>query len=550
MKRKKKIFLDDKLTFPFGLKIESKTKNGLKDCYYQGNLYVSGNQLCEAVSKINNKLTSLHEVLGIQDKNENGDHIFIGIYDYDETFTILNEKLGDIKKYSGILLGSDITPTYSKLEKEGKVIEVEVNVDSHWVKEDGCSTTYLDIDPDYLEELITQQIGSSQTLNLMQSMKDTFGSIDFAIDYYKKGLCKIRDCESVINGFLSENDKEIVKVIKILHDRYQEEHEDWLDGDNEDLEPTDPLEKDEEEITKVFIEDKKKFLDNINFYINPEFFELFKEVLPPDFRNFAYEYFNWSLNDIGYGGYRDIGVNLRISTTSLWFNLASVPKETKEILTEKLHYVLDYLKKKYKEIEDKINSLTEILAIRIPITVYKIGVNDMIKLANISCNNSVEFVNYDSIEVILEADLSKLDSFKYYIDSQCRIIIITTKGEFYKFIPNTSIQDIKSPTFEDHIKSSLEQKANKELELLESKTLEHFNRIFSGGDTEDNMQGQLRKNTDYMDLVERAIDAELELKYVTERLPDDMKELYAKTDWYMYQYLQAEATNGVLKQSL
>ena len=53
-----------------------------------------------------------------------------------------------------------------------------------------------------------------------------------------------------------------------------------------------------------------------------------------------------------------------------------------------------------------------------------------------------------------------------------------------------------------------------------------------------------------MDLVERAIDAELELKYVTKRLPDNMKELYAKTDWYMYQYLQGEAANGVLKQSL
>jgi hypothetical protein len=549
MKRKKKVFLDDKLTFPFGLKIAPKTKNRLKDCYYQGNLNVSGNQLCEAVSKINNNLTSLHEVLGIQDKNEKGDHIFIGIYDSDETFTILDEKLEDIKKYSGILLGSYITPTYSKLEKEGKVIEVEVNVDCYRVKADG-TTTYLDIDYDYLEELITQQIGSSQTLNLMQSMKDTFGSIDFAIDYYKKGLCKIRDCENVVNGFLSEKDEEIVKVIKILHDSYQEEHKVWLNGDDEDPEPIDPLEKDEEKITKVFIEDKKKFLDNINSYINPEFFELFKEVLPPDFRNFAYEYFNWSLNDIGYGGYRDIGVNLRISTTSLWFNLASVPKETKEILTEKLHYVLDYLKEKYKEIDDKINTLTEILAIRIPIMVYKIGVNDMIKLANISCNNSVEFVNYDSIEVISEADLSKLDSFKYYIDSQCRIIIITTKGEFYKFIPNTSIKDIKSPTFEDHIKTSLEQKVNKELELLKGKTLEHFNRIFSEGDTEDYMQDQLRKNTDYMDLVERAIDAELELKYVTERLPENMKELYAKTDWYMYQYLQGEAANGVLKQSL
>lgn len=541
MKRKKKIFLDDKLTFPFGLKIVSKTKN---DFYYQGNLYVSGNQLCEAVSKINNNLTSLHEVLGIQDINENGDHIFIGIYDYDETFTILDEKLGDIKKYS-----NDITPTYSKLEKEGNVVEVGVNVDSHWVKEDG-STTYLDIDPDYLEELITQQIGSSQTLNLMQSMKDDFGSIDHAIDYYRKGLCKIRDCENVVNGFLSENDEDIVKVIKILHDIYQEERKDWLDGDNEDPEPIDPLEKDEEEITKVFIEDKKKFLDNINSYIKPEFFELFKAVLPPDFRNSAYEYFSWSLNDVGYGGYRDIRVNLEIFTTSLWFDLASVPKETKEILTEKLHYVLDYLKEKYKEIEDKINTLTEILAIRIPITVYKIGVSDMIKLANISCNNSVEFVNYDSIEVISEANLNKLDSFKYYIDSQCRIIIATTKGEFYKFIPNTSIQDIKSPTFEDHIKTSLEQRVNKELELLKGKTLEHFNRIFSRGNTEDNVQDQLRKNPDYMDLVERAIDAELELKYVIERIPDNMKELYAKTDWYMYQYLQAEATNGVLKQSL
>ena len=549
MKRKKKIFLDDKLTFPFGLKIESKTKNELKDCYYQGNLYVSGNKLCEAVSKINNNLTSLHEVLGIQDKNENGDHIFIGIYDYDETFTILDEKLGDIKKYSGVLLGSDITPTYSKLEKEGKVIEVEVNVDSCWVKEDG-STTYLDIDPDYLEELITQRIGSSQTLNLMQSMKDTFGSIDFAIDYYKKGLCKIIDCESVVNGFLSEKDEEIVKVIKILHNRYQKDHKDWLEGDDGNLEPIDPLEKEEEEITKVFIEDKKKFLDNINSYINPEFFELFKAVLPPDFMNFAYEYFSWSQYDIGYGGYRDKGVNLEIFTTSLWFNLTSVSQETKEILTGKLHYVLNYLKEKYKELEYKINSLTEILAIKIPITVYKIGVNDMIKLANIACNNSVEFVNYDSIEVISEADLSKLDSFKYYIDSQCRIIIITTKGEFYKFIPNISIKDIKSPTFEDHIKTSLEQKVNKELELLKVKTLEHFNRIFSKGNTEDNMQDQLRKNPDYMDLVERAIDAELELKYVTERIPDNMKELYVKTDWYMYQYLQGEATNGVLKQSL
>lgn len=541
MKRKKKIFLDDKLTFPFGLKIVSKTKN---DFYYQGNLYVSGNQLCEAVSKINNNLTSLHEVLGIQDKNENGDHIFIGIYDYDETFTILEEKLGEFKKYS-----NDITPTYSKLEKEGNVVEVGVNVDSHWVKEDG-STTYLDIDPDYLEELITQQIGSSQTLNLMQSMKDDFGSIDHAIDYYRKGLCKIRDCENVVNGFLSENDEDIVKVIKILHDSYQEEHKVWLNGDNEDSGPIDPLEKEEEEITKVFIEDKKKFLDNINSYIKPEFFELFKAVLPPDFRNSAYEYFNWSLRDVGYGGYRDIRVNLEIFTTSLWFDLASVPKETKEILTEKLHYVLDYLKKKYKEIEDKINSLTEILAIKIPIMVYKIGVNDMIKLANISCNNSVEFVNYDSIEVISEANLNKLDSFKYYIDSQCRIIIATTKGEFYKFIPNTSIQDIKSPTFEDHIKTSLEQKVNKEFELLKGKTLEHFNRIFSRGNTEDNVQDQLRKNTDYMDLVERAIDAELELKYVIERIPDNMKELYAKTDWYMYQYLQGEAANGVLKQSL
>lgn len=548
MKRKKKIYLDDKLTFPFGLNLATKKKDGQKGCYYQGNLYVPGDLLNGAVSKINSSLTTLHEVLGIQEKNENGDHIFMGIDDVDETITVLDEKLEDLWKFRG-----DIIPNYSKIEKEGKIIKIEANIDSQWIKEDG-SSIWIDFDPDsnYFEELITQRVGgSTQTLNQIKSAKDTFGSIDFAIDCYKNELCKIRDCEDLVNGFLNGTDEEIVKVIRILHERYQKEFSDWNDQkSNEVLEPVDPLEKDEEEIIKVFIEDKKKFLDNIDSYIKPEFFELFKAVLPPDFRNFAYDYFSWSQYDIGYGGYRDKGVNLEIFTTNLWFNLTSISQETKKILTKKLHDVLNYLKKKYKELEYKINTLTEILAIKTPIMVYMIGVDDIIKLASICHNNSVEFVNYDSIEVISEANLSKLDSFKYYIDSQCRIIIITTKGEFYKFIPNISIQDIKSPTFEDHIKTSLEQKVYKELELLKFKTMEHFNSIFSGEYTWDNMQDQLRQNTDYMDLVERAIDAKLELRYVTEIIPDNMKELYVKTDWYMYQYLQGEATNGVLKQSL
>ena len=546
MKRKKKIFLDDKLTFPFGLKKVS--KNGQKDCYYRGNLYVPGDRLAEVVSKINSKITSLHEVLGIQDKDENGNHIFIGVDDVDDAISILDEKLEDYRRFN-----DDIIPEYSKIEKEGKIIKIEANIDSRWVKEDGSFIHLDNLDSNYLEERITQQIGSSQALNLMNSTKEDFWILDAAIDYFKKGLCKIRDCESVVNGFLSGNDEEIIKIIKILHDRYQKDHKDWSDlgcDEDPDPEPINPLEKDEEEIIKVFIEDKKKFLDNIDSYIKPEFFELFRAVLPPDFRNSSYDYFSWSQYDIGYGGYRDKGVNLEIFTTNLWFNLTSISQETKEILTKKLHDVLNYLKKKYKELEYKINTLTEILAIKTPIMVYKIGVDDIIKLAGICHNNSVEFVNYDSIEAISEENLSKLDSFKYYIDSQCRIIIITTKGEFYKFIPNISIQDIKSPTFEDHIKTSLEQKVNKELELLKVKTLEHFNKVFSGEFTGDNMQDRLRQNPDYMDLVERAIDAKLELRYVTERIPDNMKELYVKTDWYMYQYLQGEATNGVLKQSL
>jgi len=546
MKRKKKIFLDDKLTFPFGLKLVTKVKNGQIDCYNRGNLYVSGFQLTEAVRKIKGNLTTLHEVLGIQDENENGDHIFIGVEDVEENIAILDEKLEDLMRFSG-----DIIPKYSKIEKEGKIIKINVNIDSQCVKEDGSSTHVDNIDSDRLEELITQQIESPQTINQMQSIKDLFWSMDTAISFYKNGLSKIRDCENVLNGFLNGTDEEIVKVIRTLYDRFQKDHKNWIDADfsDEDKEPINPLEKDEKEVIKVFTEDKKKFLDNINSYIKPEFFELFRDILPPDFRDFSYDYVSWSHSDIGYGWYRDdSGINLEIYTTSFWFNIASVSQGTKEILTKKISDLLGYLNKKYKEVEDKVNSLTEILAIKIPIMVYKIGIDDMIKLASIYCN--IEFVNYDSIKVISEANLSKLDSFKYYIDSQCRIIIITTKGEFYKFIPNISIQDIKSPTFEDHIKTSLEQKVNKELELLKVKTLEHFNKVFSGESTGDNMQDRLRQNPDYMDLVEQAIDAKLELRYVTERIPENMKELYVKTDWYMYQYLQGEATNGVLKQSL
>lgn len=202
-----------------------------------------------------------------------------------------------------------------------------------------------------------------------------------------------------------------------------------------------------------------------------------------------------------------------------------IPPELKKILMKVLDESIDELDKRIRESQKNLDRINELMKIYVPFTYTLLGVDDKIKLAS-RLAKETEFINYDSLPDISLSTLNRKKSFNYFIDRNCRIIIIAN-SDFYKLTVSPTLlqRSLGFDDIVDEVNKELNQK-NRHLRQKEDELL--LKRIENNQVAPDD--GCLI-NSDYEKLVEsiRLLDAKLD--YLNS-VPEENRDLYAKLDWW------------------
>jgi hypothetical protein len=369
----------------------------------------------------------------------------------------------------------------------------------------------------------------------------------------RQELKEIQRCKRFISDLILGDDEHIEDSFRVLQEQYERLKKEWYLGDySDDDNPDEPFESLDKVLT-AFKENKKDFFENFGKYVYSEFFDLFKTRLPQDFLSFNSDLLqpvSWTLADVDQGYRPNKPSDFTIQEDSYWFRLYDLPIDIRDILIEKLRDAFDKAGFRERDLEEEIKTLENILRVRIPITLYVLGSNDILKIAN-KANKDLKFINYEDINEITESELSKLKNFKYYIDSNCRITIITNNNNsFYKFIPKVSIESLNAPTFYESVLKVLENKEKDLSEYIKNESLKFLRKRLNDPEKFRSSFSHYKGDEDYMDTIKDMIKIKSQLYYVTNIIPEDKRELYAKTDWYMCRFLQGESLHGVIEQTL
>ena len=540
------VYLDG-VTFPLGTEFISNQKANVNDCnYYNGKLKILYKELKKNASPLTdltniidvpkNCLIAVKEEL-ISSDEEKG---IKGCYNIKpNNFTSQNYNWDD----------DEITPS-TDIKPESEKLDLEINVDG---ETDDKIQLYFDYQ-DLKRILKRSKIDNQLRLAIEDILTNRgFNSISEALEMFKQELYEIQRCKRFISDLILGDDEHIEDSFKVLQEQYEMLQKEWYISDyDDDDSPSEPF-TDLDNVLAAFKENKKDFFENFGKYVYSEFFDLFKTILPQDFQSFNSNQLQpiiWMLSDVNQGYRPNRPPYFTVHEDSYWFRLYDLPIDIRDILIEKLRDAFGNIGIREKELEEEIKTLERVLKIRIPITLYILGSNDILEIANKS-NKDLKFINYESINEITESELSKLKNFKYYIDSNCRITIITNNG-YHKFIPKVSIESLTAPTFYESIQKVLENKEKDLSEYIKNESLKFLRERLN--DPEKFMNScsisHYKEDEDYMGTIKNMINIKNQLYYVTNIIPEDKRELYAKTDWYMCRFLQGESLHGVIKQTL
>ena len=544
---KQVVYLDG-VTFPLGTEFSSNQKANENDCNFRdGKLRIPYKELKRNASTLTdltdiidvpkNCLIAVEEELGSPDE-EKGIKRCYNIKP--SNFTNQNYNWDD----------DEITPI-TNIKPDSEKLDLEINVDG---KTDDDIQLYLDYQ-DLKKILKRSKIDSQLRLAIEDILTNRgFDSISEALNIFNQELHEIQRCKRFISDLILGDDEHIEDSFRMLQEQYEALQKEWYIGDyGDDDNPDEPFTSLDNVLT-AFKENKEDFFENFGKYVYSEFFDLFRTILPQDFQSFNSDQLqpiSWTQAEVNQGyrpSYRLTGFT--VHEDSYWFRLFDLPIDVRDILIEKLRDAFDRVGFREKELEDEIKTLERVSNIRIPVTLYVLGSNDILEIAN-KANKDLKFINYDSINEITESELSKLKNFKYYIDSNCRITIITNNG-FHKFIPNVSIESLNAPAFYESIQKVLENKEKDLSDYIKNESVNFLRERLN--DPEKFMYkssiSHYKEDDDYMDTIKKMIKIKSQLYYVTNIIPEDKRELYSKTDWYMCRFLQGESLHGVIEQTL
>jgi hypothetical protein len=543
---KQLVYLDG-VTFPLGTEFSSNQKANETDCsYYNGRLRIPYKELKKNASPLN-LLTDIIDV----PKN-----CFIAVKDELDSFDKekgikgwYSVKPNDFTNQNYNWDDDEITPPIN-IKPESEKLDFEINVDGETDDKIQLSLDFQD-----LKRILkrSNNIDNHLRATIYDILTNRgYNSISEALMILRQELHEIQRCKRFISDLILGDDEHIEDSFKVLQEQYERLKKEWYLGDySDDDNPDEPFESLDKVLT-AFKENKKDFFENFGKYVYSEFFDLFKTRLPQDFLSFNSDLLqpvSWTLADVDQGYRPNKPSDFTIQEDSYWFRLYDLPIDIRDILIEKLRDAFDKAGFREKDLEEEIKTLENILRIRIPITLYVLGSNDILKIAN-KANKDLKFINYEDINEITESELSKLKNFKYYIDSNCRITVITNNNSFYKFIPKVSIESLNAPTFYESVLKVLENKEKDLSEYIKNESLKFLRKRLNDPEKFRTSISHYKGDEDYMDTIKDMIKIKNQLYYVTNIIPEDKRELYAKTDWYMCRFLQGESLHGVIEQTL
>lgn len=221
-----------------------------------------------------------------------------------------------------------------------------------------------------------------------------------------------------------------------------------------------------------------------------------------------------------------------------------IPPELKKILMKVLDESIDELDKRIRESQKTLDRINELMKTYVPFTYTLLGVDDKIKIAN-RLAKETEFINYDSLSDISLSALNRKKSFNYFIDRNCRIVIITNNN-FYKLTVSPTLlqRSLGFDDIVDEVNRELDRK-NRHLRQKEDELL--LKRIENNQVAPDD--GCLI-NSDYEKLVDsiRLLDTKL---YYLNSVPKENRDLYAKLDWWTkLNLIKGTNTYGFVKQKV
>lgn len=290
-----------------------------------------------------------------------------------------------------------------------------------------------------------------------------------------------------------------------------------------------PLECEVDEVISTYKKDKDKFFNEFTSFVNLDWFEAFdlpSKTISFFENNFTYDVIHtepWRTDSYTSRCRVDSSMLFRLNEDN--FN-PELKEHLKEFLLETINDLADRKRAIFTLSNGEENQ--RLSSIREKITLYVLGNNDLIKIAN-EISKKMKFVNYDSLKEISLTNLSKLESFTYFVDKKCRVVIISG-GKFYKYQP---IIPNKAPDFSE-LHNQIESEKDIELKKLFLKEQEIIlKRIQLGISVKTMEEGEIYKGEEeYLKLRKNVSCLDEKTEYL-KSIPLGMRDLYSRVCYSM-----------------